>query len=332
MSDVGYRVARGWLGWLEHALERALRLEHGANIIPLMHVVLYYAIFVMLAVPGWVTSPAWQALLWIGLVLLNYSLSIGIQHLHSHRKLFTAKLANRVLEALLCFPCVTSHPMMKYVHVYLHHRHDNGWKDPTSTVGYERGARAVWYWVSYSFSAQWATFRGLFARDATPGWRRLRTQYVVDTLGTVAAGLTLLTIAPWRMFLIYELPLLLILVNIGFFAWLTHAPAFTGPLDGSLNTANNVMNVLIHNQGYHAVHHRYPGIHWTTIPDRLELMRGVDERLIVPYWVTLPSAWRILRPERYHHAAYGRSWKARYERKSPAGRHRVAWIPYFGWI
>lgn len=317
---------------MRSSIERALGLEHAANIVPLLHVVCYYADFALLALPGLVTSPWIRACLWLPLLLLNYSLSIGIQHLHAHRRLFRWRVANRALEFLLCFPCLTSYPLMRYIHVYLHHRHDNGPADPTSTRGCERGLYAVLYWVRYSFLAQWVTFSGLFAKDAAPMWRRLRSQYLVDSLGTLALGLVFLVAAPWRMLWVYEIPLVLVLLNIGFFAWLTHAPAFQGKINGSLNTANRWMNLLIHNQGYHAVHHRHPGIHWSEIPDHLEMMVAVDDRLIVPYWVTLPNAWRIAAPRRFHDAAYGRAWKRRYLEKARTGRHRLPWLPYFGWV
>ena len=54
--------------------------------------------------------------LWALIYLLSYSLSIGVLHMHAHRKLFTARVPNRILEFLLCFPCVLSYPMMKYTH------------------------------------------------------------------------------------------------------------------------------------------------------------------------------------------------------------------------
>ena len=328
----GVRAAVAPLRRMEHVLERSLSLEHGANVLPLLHVVLYYGIFGLLATPGLVTSLLLQVPLWVALLLLNYSLSIGIQHLHAHRKLFRSAVANRVLEFLLCFPCLTSYPMMRYVHVYLHHKHEDGPSDPTSTRGYEHGWRAVSYWLRYTVVAQRVAFRGILAKDASKTWRKLRVQYLVDTLGALALGGAFLLADPWRMFWVYEVPLILILMNIGFFSWLTHAPAFEGRINGSINTTNRWMNLLIHNQGYHSVHHRHPGIHWTELPDRLKLMVDVDERLIVPYWVTLPNALRILAPRYFHSSQYGREWKRRYEAKASRGRHRLYWLPYFGWV
>lgn len=317
---------------VERLLEVRMRLEHAANVFPLFHVVCYYAIFLLLVVPGAVNALWLQSALWIALVLLNFSLSIGIQHMHAHRRLFTARVPNRVLEILLCFPCVTSYPMMKYVHVYLHHKYQDAPPDPTSTRGRERGVRAVLYWLTYSFVAQGATIKGLYAKDAAPVWRDLRAQHVVDNLAVIAIAWVLIFALPERMLWVYAVPMALVLVNIGYFAWLTHGPCPGAGPAGSLNTVNRWMNFFIHNQGYHYIHHRYPGVHWTRIPDHLDLMKEVDDRLIVPYWVTLNTAWRILLPRLFHSPDYGARWKARYDALKAEGTSRLAWLPYFSWV
>src|SRR5207249_10542015 len=124
-------------------------------------------------------------------------------------------------------------------------------------------------------------------------------------------------------FYLWAIPLVLTHVTTGYFAWLTHAPAAEG-VNGSLNTVNNWLGLFIFNQGYHLVHHRWPGIHWTEIPDKLELMDEVDPRYIVPYWVTLNSAWRIAAPERFQNARFGAEWKRRFAAQRAS--RRVSWF------
>jgi len=327
-----YRAAQPALRRAERALERALRLEHAANVFPLVHVVYYYTLFFCLAWCGLVETPWLRAPLWVVLVLLNFSLSIGIMHMHAHRKLFTDERANRVLELLLSLPCSLSYPVMLYTHVYLHHRYNDGEGDPTTTLGSERGFAAVWYWLRYADVTHRATIRGLFARDASQRWRKLRRQYLIDS----SAALAILVVYGWidleRMLLLYLLPLTIVSTNIGFFAWLTHAPAFREGVNGSINNVNNWMNLLVHNQGFHDVHHEYPGIHWTMIPSRAGIMRGIKPSLIVPYWVTLPSALRIFHPKSFRDPAFGTGWKLRYEAKSRERRYRLGFLPYFVWV
>ena len=123
-------------------------------------------------------------------------------------------------------------------------------------------------------------------------------------------------------------------VNAGYFAWLTHAPArvFEDDPSKSMNTVGNWLNFFIFNQGYHSVHHRYPGIHWSQIPDKLDFMRQVDPDVIVPYWMTLNSAWRLVAPDGFLDASYGERWKAKLEKRLEEGTVRSRYLPWFAWI
>src|SRR5262249_16959084 len=217
-----FRAPQPHLRWLESTLERALGLEHGANIFPLLHILLYYTLLLIL-VFGLVASPWLVAAIWLLTVLGNYSLTIGVLHMHSHRKLFVWRPGNRVTEFLLCLPCGLSYPIMKYIHVHLHHRYSDGEGDPTSTKGYRSGWRAVWYWLRYPVVCHLHTVAGLFARDAVPGWRRLRVQYILDTSAVIAVAIVYGYFDLKGMLLIYVLPMVIVSVNIGYFAWLTHA-------------------------------------------------------------------------------------------------------------
>jgi len=174
------------------------------------------------------------------------------------------------------------------------------------------------------------TGQGLFARDAKPYWRGLRAQFVLDSLITICLFGIYFSFRPKGMLYFYALPLLVTHISCGYFSWLTHAPAKEGTFNGSINTVNNIMGLFIHNQGYHAVHHRYPAIHWTDIPDKLELMLKVDDPYIVPYWVVLPSAIRILSPGAFLNDRFGEKWKRRYQQRQ--GRIRLRSFPYFSWI
>jgi fatty acid desaturase len=322
-----------WLRAADLWLQRQLKVESGSNVFPLMHVAAYYTLFSAAIIPGFIESTLLLVIVWVLVIGFNYSLSIGILHLHAHRHLFNQRIPNRILEFLLCFPCGLSYPMMRYVHVHMHHSFDNGPGDLTSTRGFERGWRTVYYWVRYAAICQRATFRGLFAHDAQPVWRNLRTQYLMDTLGTIALVVVLFVwVDMSRTVLFWHVPLLIVFTNIGFFAWLTHAPAFEGKINGSLNTTNRFANLLMHNQGYHLVHHRHPGIHWTQIPNHLDVMLEVDDRLIVPYGVLLPSSWRVALPCKLHDAPHGANWKNRYREKRDSNRLRIPVMPYFGWI
>ena len=225
---------------------------------------------------------------------------------------------------------------MREVHVLNHHRFNDGPGDVTSTEGREHGLRAVWYWIRYGAIVKNHTVRTVFAADpssepaqaAPPVHARLHADRGADRGYRDLADTT-------RFPSFYWIPFLVTQVNSGYFAWLTHAPArvFDDDPSKSINTVGNWLNFFIFNQGYHSVHHRYPGIHWSQIPDKLDFMRQVEPGVIVPYWMTLNSAWRAgACPDAFLDATYGERWKAKLEKRMAEGSVRSRYLPWFAWI
>ena len=100
-----------------------------------------------------------------------------------------------------------------------------------------------------------------------------------------------------------------------------------------MNTVGNWLNFLIFNQGYHSVHHRYPGIHWSQIPDKLDFMRpGPSPTSSCPTgWCSARrGAWSC--PEAFLDATYGERWKAKLEKRMEEGTVRSRYLPWFAWI
>jgi sn-1 stearoyl-lipid 9-desaturase len=320
----------GPLRRIEQLAERTLRVEHGANILPLGHLLCYYGLL------GWCLSPLGPRTVWLTipavvlLTLLNYSATIGVLHMHAHRPLFVVDRLNRLADLACCFPSWLTATEMRAVHVAHHHRYDNGDMDVTSTLGCEVGRRALGYWVRYPWTIKTWSIARVTGADTPSIWRRRGRQMAFDTAVATTAVVILTLRAPGRMALFYALPLAVTLVTAGYFAWLTHAPA-EGRRDGSdsMNNVSNVLNFFIFNQGYHSVHHRFPGIHWTEIPDKLAYMREVDPDVIVPYWVTLNTAWRLAVPNRFRDPRHGLVWKQRLERRLSEGHCRSKVLPYF---
>jgi sn-1 stearoyl-lipid 9-desaturase len=314
---------------------RVLKLEHPANVGPLLHIVgwvavLAFGLFVPAATTWYLAVP-----LMVTLTLANFSLTIGVLHMHTHRPLFVSKLMNRLVDVLCCMPAAVTAADMCEVHVLNHHRYDDGPGDVTSTEGREHGLRAVGYWIRYVFVVKNHTIRTIFAANASPRRRKRRYQFMLDlTLFLVLLEAIWWVAGPTRWLLFYWIPLTLSWINSGYFAWLTHAPA-RGFEDGpsrSLNTAGNCLNFVIFNQGYHSVHHRYPGIHWSQIPDKLDFNRQVEPDVIVPYWLTLQSAWRLVAPGSFLDASYGERWKAKLDKRIQEGTVRSRYLPWFAWI
>lgn len=315
---------------LERLAERVLRVERGANVFPLGHILCYGALLATCLSPlgprtWWTAAPA-VALL----TLLNYSVTVGVLHMHAHRPLFVARLPNRLADLACCFPTGLSATEMRVMHVSHHHRFDNGPLDVTSTVGYERGRRALWYWMRYAVRVKAFCLREVVRDADSPVRRKRRRQMLFDVVAVVAAVTALTVALPMRMLAFYWVPCAVTLVTSGYFAWLTHAPAQGRVGDSaSINTVGNVLNFFVFNQGFHSVHHRYPGIHWTEIPDKLAMLLDVDDAVIVSYWVTLNTAWRIAAPDRFREPEFGAAWKRRLEARLATGSYRSRLLPYF---
>jgi len=314
---------------------RVLKLEHPANIGPLVHIACWIGLLAVgLLVPA-ATNWYLAVPLIVTLTLLNFSITIGVLHMHTHRPLSVSRRVNRVIDVLCCMPAALTAAEMREVHILNHHRYNDGPGDVTSTAGREHGLRAVWYWIRYGVVVKNHTVRTTFAANASPGRRKRRYQFMLDfTLVVVLIVTTWYVTDTTRFTLFYWIPFIVTQVNSGYFAWLTHAPArgLDDDPSKSMNTVGNWLNFFIFNQGYHSVHHRYPGIHWSQIPDKLDFMRKVEPDVVVPYWMTLNSAWRLVAPGRFLDATYGERWKAKLEKRIEEGSVRSRYLPWFAWI
>ena len=311
------------------------KLEHPANIGPLLHIACWMGLLAFGLLSPAATNWYVAVPLIVVLALLNLSLTIGVLHMHTHRPLAVSRRVNRVIDVLCCLPGGLTAAEMREVHILNHHRYNDGPGDITSTEGREHGLRAVWYWVRYGTIVKNHTIRTIFAADASAGRRKRRPQFVLDfTLVVVLIAATWYATGTTRFALFYWIPFVVTQVNSGYFAWLTHAPArpFEDDPSKSINTAGNWLNFFIFNQGYHSVHHRYPGIHWSQIPDKLDFMRQVDPGVIVPYWMTFNSAWRLIVPGRFLDTTYGERWKAKLEKRMEEGSVRSRYLPWFAWM
>src|SRR5262249_37563335 len=146
---------------------------------PLLHIVcwvglLAFGLFAPAATNWYLAVP-----LIVTLTLANFSLTIGVLHMHTHRPLFVSKLMNRVVDVLCCMPSAVTAAEMCEVHVLNHHRYDDGPGDVTSTEGRDHGLRAVWYWIRYGTVLKNHTIRTIFAPNASPRRRKRRYQFVV---------------------------------------------------------------------------------------------------------------------------------------------------------
>ena len=114
------------------------------------------------------------------LTLLNFSITIGVLHMHTHRPLFVSRRVNRVIDVLCCLPAALTAAEMREVHILNHHRYNDGPGDVTSTEGREQGLRAVWYWIRYGTIVKNHAVRTIFAANPSAGRRKRRYQFILD--------------------------------------------------------------------------------------------------------------------------------------------------------
>ena len=145
-----------------------LKLEHPANVGPLGHIVCWVGLLAFgLLVPA-ATNWYLAVPLITTLTLLNFSITIGVLHMHTHRPLFVSRRVNRVIDVLCGMPAGLTGADMREVQVLNHHRYNDGPGDVTSTEGREQGLRAVWYWIRYPAIVKNHTVRTVFAANRSP--------------------------------------------------------------------------------------------------------------------------------------------------------------------
>src|ERR1700752_1463608 len=99
---------------------RVLKLEHPANIGPLLHIagwigLLAFGLFVPAATNWYLAGP-----LIAPLSLANLSITIGVLHMHTHRPLSVSRRVNRVIDVLCCMPGALTAADMREVHILNH--------------------------------------------------------------------------------------------------------------------------------------------------------------------------------------------------------------------
>ena len=99
---------------------RVLKLEHPANVGPLIHVacwvgLLAFGLLVPAAANWYLAVP-----LIITLTLLNFSITLGVLHMHTHRPLFVSRRVNRVIDVLCCMPAALTAADMCEAHILNH--------------------------------------------------------------------------------------------------------------------------------------------------------------------------------------------------------------------
>ncbi|MCF8257158.1 MAG: fatty acid desaturase [Flavobacteriales bacterium] len=192
-----------------------------------------------------------------------------IVHNTVHVPLFHSLLLNRMFQMLLSG--VHGHPVSGFVpgHNLSHHKHLQTPMDSARTTR----ARFRWNILNQAFFFFLLMFEIMAAeqrfvkkmRKVKPRWAR---QYAMEAFVVFGLKIALLII-DWKLAV-----LILIIPNFyatwGIFGtnyWQHDGCDHTHPYNHSRNFTGRLFNILTFNNGYHAIHHMRPEVHWSLYPE-----------------------------------------------------------------
>ncbi|MCS6858416.1 MAG: fatty acid desaturase [Sandaracinaceae bacterium] len=269
-------------------------LRYAADVRTLAFVAFYYllilaAIFTPL---WWPHVPWWLTLLHVIITCFFSFFCAVITHNTVHCPVFKSRTLNRLFQIVLT-PCY-GHPVSMYVpgHNLSHHKYTQTPKDRMRTDK----ARFRWNLLNqlfFSFIVGPAIFKdnlefARVMRKRNPRWfRQLLYEtgfylfFLVSTLGAFiwvsgfASGI-------WRWLIFVVLPHQYAAWGIMGINYVQHDGTDPDhPYNHSRNFTGKIVNWFTFNNGYHAVHHHYPGLHWSLAPEvhAREYAPHIDPRL-----------------------------------------------------
>jgi fatty acid desaturase len=150
----------------------------------------------------------------------------------------------------------------------MHHIEGNLPPDSSSTMGYQRDSFKAFltYWGRFMLVGVYETYLYLFARKRKKLYRQLSWNEI--GFFVAAAGLCFVNLKATLVIFIVPLVFARFVMMLG--NWTQHA--FVDPQEPSNDLAstlicmNTVYNEKCWNDGYHAIHHIRPGVHYTEHP------------------------------------------------------------------
>lgn len=207
--------------------------------------------------------------------------TLGLEHARhfiSHRPLFKSKFLN-VLPHIIIDP-LNGIPPLVYIlhHPIMHHMTNNGKYDISSTEPYQRDSFTAFarYWFKFQVEAYWEL--------PYYAWTAGKKMWCLGTIGMVSAFLLLLTwlsetTSGWATFFVFGLPWFIDHGMECTLNWSNHmfvlppdaptpASRYHFNLGNSYNIVDSPFNRKTYNEGYHAIHHAWGHLHWSSIPNK----------------------------------------------------------------
>lgn len=222
-----------------------------------------------------------------------FALACGVMaHNHNHCPTFKSKQANETFGIILSV--FYGYPTFAWIptHNLNHHKFVNKAGDATITWRYSK-KHSFWVALIYPFVSSYyqsAPTKEFIdkAREKNPKlYRRILIQYFT----WIGAHAALLSTSIWlhglklgfqTWALCCLIPALFALWTIMLFNYEQHVNADPwSEHNHSRSFSSPTLNFLLFNNGYHAAHHEYPGVHWTKLKElHHEMAPQIDARLI----------------------------------------------------
>ena len=187
-------------------------------------------------------------------------------HALEHRATFTGRY--RWLQIWICngLPLIYGLSPFSYRphHLVMHHSEENRSADLSSTLAYRRDSAVDFlrYWLRFLLMGNIDLARYLQARDRS---RDLR-YFAAGELAQFGVILLTLRFAPAAACVVLLLPYVLTRFFLMAGNWAQHAFVDVEALDDGVRNATILVNASHNhrcfNDGYHALHHHRPGLHW----------------------------------------------------------------------
>lgn len=158
-------------------------------------------------------------------------------------------------------------------HMGMHHVENNMKEDASSTLHYQRDS--LWHFFQYVGRFLLLGFRDTFSYFFSRKRKKFYMRLTAGELSFYAACVALCFINLKAALLIFIVPFLFARIVMMLGNWAQHAfvdPHY--PEENTINCINTSYNHICWNDGYHAIHHARPALHYTDLPGEFLRTKG----------------------------------------------------------
>lgn len=290
------RACVGWLRDPRDLIFVRVALRAAASLIPFA-----VALFVVPPALALLLAPLYW---WLLFAVFGGPVMLMV-HALEHRPAFIGR--GRFLQPLICngMPLLYGVSPFGYRphHLVMHHAEENRPGDLSSTLRYRRDSRVAFlrYWLRFLLTGSPELARYLHGR----GRKRDLRRFVFGEIAQLALIVLAFRVAPVAAGVVLALPYVMTRFFLMAGNWAQHAFVDIEALDQGVRNSTILVNASHNhrcfNDGYHALHHRQPGLHWAEMSRTFQAdWRHYAERGVIVF-SGIPNNqviwWRLMRKD-----------------------------------